>query len=319
MKVGVFMALFGNQPLKEALEYVASVGVQAVEIGTGGYPGDHLDRRALLADKSKQKELRDLLAGLNLELAALSCHGNPLHPDQAVRDAFETAFVETVDLAQAMEVRTVVTFSGCPGDSGGSKYPNWVTCPWPEDFLKILDWQWNEKVIPYWSKTAERLSQKGVRAALEMHPGFVVYNPETLMRLREAVGPAVGANVDPSHLFWQGIDPVAAIHALGDAIYHFHAKDTRINPYTSTVNGVLDTKHYGREKERSWLFRTLGYGHDIVVWREMISALRMEGYDGVLSIEHEDSLMSAKEGFEKAVRFLSDQAIQESRAEMWWA
>lgn len=319
MKVGVFMALFGNQPLKESLEYVASVGVQAVEIGTGGYPGDHLDRRALLADRGKQQELKDLLTGLNLELSALSCHGNPLHPDRAVREEFETAFVETVDLAEAMEVPTVVTFSGCPGDSEGSKYPNWVTCPWPEDYLKILEWQWTEKVIPYWSKTAERLRHKGVRVALEMHPGFVVYNPETLLRLREAAGPAVGANLDPSHLFWQGIDPVQAIHALGEAIYHFHAKDTRINPYTSTVNGVLDTKHYGREKERSWLFRTLGYGHDIVVWREMISALRMEGYDGVLSIEHEDSLMSAKEGFEKAVRFLADQAIQEPRAEMWWA
>lgn len=319
MKVGVFMALLGNQPLPDALEYVASIGVEAVEIGTGGYPGDHLDRRTLLKDAGKRKELRQKLDSLGLALPAFSCHGNPLHPDKAVRDEFETAFQETVDLANAMEVPTVVTFSGCPGDSDQSRYPNWVTCPWPEDFLKILEWQWQEKVLPYWSKTAERLNEKGVRAALEMHPGFVVYNPETLKRLRSVTGPAVGANLDPSHLFWQGMDPVAAIRDLGDSLYHFHAKDTQINPHTTKINGVLDTKHYGEERDRSWIFRTIGYGHDASVWRNIISALRIEGYDGVLSIEHEDSLMSAREGFEKAVAFLRDLVISEPKAAMWWA
>lgn len=319
MKVGVFMALLGNQPLPDALDYVASVGVQAVEIGTGGYPGDHLDRKALLQDVGKRKALRSKLDALGLALPALSCHGNPLHPDQAVREEFEVAFQETVDLANAMEVPTVITFSGCPGDSDEARYPNWVTCPWPDDFLKVLEWQWQEKVLPYWSRTAERLNQKGVRAALEMHPGFVVYNPETLKRLRAVTGPAVGANLDPSHLFWQGMDPVAAIRDLGESIYHFHAKDTQINPHTTQVNGVLDTKHYGDERERSWIFRTLGYGHDASVWRNIISALRVEGYDGVLSIEHEDSLMSAREGLEKAVAFLQDLVIAEPKAAMWWA
>lgn len=319
MKIGVFMALLANQPLPEALDYVASVGVEAVEIGTGGYPGDHLDRKALLHDAGKRKALRDKLDSLGLSLPALSCHGNPVHPDPAVREEFQTAFQETVDLANAMEVPTVITFSGCPGDSEGSRYPNWVTCPWPDDYLKILDWQWQEKVLPYWSKAAEHLNQKGVRAALEMHPGFVVYNPETLKRLRQATGPAVGANVDPSHLFWQGIDAVAAIRDLGESIYHFHAKDTQINPYTTGVNGVLDTKHYGQERDRSWIFRTMGYGHGADVWSNIISALRIEGYDGVLSIEHEDSLMSAGEGFQKAVIFLRELLISEPKAAMWWA
>lgn len=319
MKVGVFMALFGNRPLNEALEYVASIGVQAVEIGTGGYVGDHLDRKALLQDARMRKELRSKLDALGLALPALSCHGNPLHPDQDVRNEFEQAFQETVDLANALEVPTVITFSGCPGDSEQSRYPNWVTCPWPEDFLKVLQWQWDEKVLPYWSKTAERLNQKGVRVALEMHPGFVVYNPETLKRLRRVAGPAVGANLDPSHLFWQGIDPVAAIRDLSESIYHFHAKDTYINPITNQVNGVLDTKHYGQERERSWLFRTIGYGHDAGVWSSIISALRIEGYDGALSIEHEDSLMAQREGFEKAVAFLRGLVISEPKTAMWWA
>ncbi len=319
MKVGVFLALFANQPLTTALEYVASVGVQAVEIGTGGYPGDHLDRRGLLKDAGRQKALRRQLADLNLELAAFSCHGNPLHPDQAVREEFETAFRETLDLANAMEVPTVITFSGCPGDSDQARYPNWVTCPWPEDFLKVLEWQWQEKVLPYWTQTAQRIQAKGLRVALEMHPGFVVYNPETLKRLREAAGPPIGANLDPSHFFWQGIDPVAAVRDLGDSIYHFHAKDTQINPYTTGVNGVLDTKHYSDERARSWIFRTVGYGHGANVWRDIISALRVEGYDGVLSIEHEDSLMSAGEGFQKAVHLLNELAVKEPKATMWWA
>ncbi|MFQ8599699.1 MAG: sugar phosphate isomerase/epimerase family protein [Oscillospiraceae bacterium] len=205
-------------------------------------------------------------------------------------------------------------------DCPQSQYPNWVTCPWPDDFRTILDYQWNEVLIPYWTRTAAFAKQHGVeKIALELHPGFCVYNTESLLRLRAAVGDCIGANLDPSHLFWQGMDPVAVIKALGPAIFHFHAKDTKIDRYNTAVNGVLDTRHYGEEVERSWIFRTVGYGNGAPVWRDIISTLRMVGYDHAVSIEHEDSLMSPREGLEKAVSFLKDLLITEKTSEMWWA
>ena len=157
------------------------------------------------------------------------------------------------------------------------------------------------------------------KIAFEMHPGFCVYNPETMMKLRNAVGPEIGANFDPSHLFWQGIDPVAAIRYLGDAIFYFHAKDTKIDEINTKTHGVLDTKHYGDEIHRSWIFRSVGYGHDYQVWKDMMSALRMVGYDDAISIEHEDSLMTPNEGLQKAIAFLKDVMMFEDKGAMWWA
>jgi sugar phosphate isomerase/epimerase len=223
-------------------------------------------------------------------------------------------------LAEKLNVKTVVTFSGCPGDSDQAKYPNWVTCPWPEDFSHILDYQWNEVLIPYWKETAAFAKSHGVdKIALEMHPGFCVYNPETLLRLREAAGDVIGANFDPSHLFWQGINPVSGIKALKGAIHHFHAKDTKIDDRNVQVNGVLDNKHYGDILNRSWVFRTVGYGHGREVWNDMISMLKTVGYDGAISIEHEDALMSIDEGLSKAVEFLKEVIIFDTPTGMWWA
>ena len=215
----------------------------------------------------------------------------------------------------------MITFSGCPGDCETAKYPNWVTCPWPDDFSKILKWQWEDILLPYWHQTASFAKEHGVtRIAFEMHPGFCVYNPETMLRIRSEVGDILGANFDPSHLIWQGIDPVAAIRELSGAIYHVHAKDTKIDKYNTARHGVLDTKHYGDEVNRSWIFRTVGYGNSEAYWRDLISALRLAGYDRVLSIEHEDSLMSLDEGLKKAVEFLKPLIIDEPKpGTMGWA
>lgn len=195
-----------------------------------------------------------------------------------------------------------------------------MTCPWPEDFSEILDYQWNEVLIPYWKETVKFANAHGVtKIALEMHPGFCVYNPATLLRLREAVGDTIGANFDPSHLYWQGMNPVESIKALKGAIYHFHAKDTKIDDHNTQVNGVLDNRHYGDVLNRSWVFRTVGYGHGQLEWNAMISTLRAVGYNGVVSIEHEDGLMSIDEGLSKAVDLLKDVLIHESPTDMWWA
>jgi sugar phosphate isomerase/epimerase len=321
MKLGVFTVLLGDKTLEEALKYLSALGVQAVELGTGGFPGTaHVKPEELLKDESKITELKELIKKYNMEISALSCHGNAVHPQKEIAEKFHKDFENTVLLAEKLGLDRIITFSGCPGDSETSKYPNWVTCPWPEDFLKILDYQWNDVLIPYWEKAVDFAKQHGVnRIALEMHPGFCVYNPETLLKLRNAVGDVIGANLDPSHLYWQGIDIVAAIRELGSAIYFFHAKDTKIDNINTGINGVLDTKHYGDEINRSWIFRSVGYGHDAQVWKDIVSNLRMVGYDDVLSIEHEDSLMSPNEGLKKAIEFLKDVMVFEDMGQMWWA
>lgn len=322
MKLGVLTVPLYGQSLADACKYLAQSGVQALEIGAGGCPGKgHCDPEVLLNDAAKLEEFKATIADNGLELAALSTHGNGVHPDPAVAKRDHDDFVNTCRLAEKLGVKTVVTFSGCPGGSAEDKTPNWITCAWPTDFADALVYQWDDVLIPYWQRTAKIAADYGVeKIALEMHPGFCVYNPETMMKLRNAVGPIMGANFDPSHLFWQGIDPVEGIRYLGgEAIHHFHAKDTKVDAANTAKNGVLDTKHYGDVLNRAWTFRTVGYGHDQQVWRDIISTLRMVGYDGVISIEHEDSLMSVNEGLQKAIAFLKDVITFEGMTEMWWA
>jgi sugar phosphate isomerase/epimerase len=322
MKLGVFTVLFAGRPFTDALDRIAGAGVQCVEIGTGSYPGDaHCRPDELLADDAKLDAFRDAVTSRGLEISALSCHGNPLHPQRDVAAAAHDVYRKTIELAARLGVGRVNLFSGCPGDSDDATYPNWVTCAWPTEYGELLEWQWNEKVIPYWREEAKLAADNGIRLGFEMHPGFVVYNPATLLRLREACGPAVGANLDPSHLFWQGIDIESAIAELGaaGAIHHTHAKDTAIHPRNAAINGVLDTTPLGEVTRRSWIFRTVGYGHSELDWRRILSALRLAGYDDVLSIEHEDALLSIDEGFEKGVAFLrgvmpADPALTEA----WW-
>ena len=322
MKLSVLANLFGNKTLEETLAVMHELGVESVEIGAGGYPGKkQCDPAKLLSDKAAFYQFRETFRTYDIDICALAAHGNPVHPDPEQAAAYDADFKNAVLLAEKLEIDTVITFSGCPGDHAGAKYPNWVTCPWPEDFLAILDWQWNEVLLPYWHKTAAFAKEHGVtRIAFEMHPGFCVYNPETMLRIRREVGDVLGANFDPSHLIWQGMDPVAAIRELAGAIYHVHAKDTKVDRYNTAKHGVLDTKHYSDELNRSWIFRTVGYGNGAGYWRDMISALRLAGYDRVLSIEHEDSLMTVEEGLSKAVAFLRPLLINDPKpGTMGWA
>jgi sugar phosphate isomerase/epimerase len=321
MKLGVMTVLLGQKPADEAFRYLSSLKVQTVEIGTGGYPGTaHLNPKDFLADSGAAAAYKEMLKRHNLEISVLSTHANHVHPQKEIADKAHADFIATCKVAEKLNVDTIVTFSGCPGDHSGAKYPNWVTCSWPEDYLAVLEYQWNEVLIPYWKSAVKEAANYGVtKIAFEMHPGFCVYNPYTLLKLRAAVGEAIGANVDPSHLFWQGIQPSEAIKALKGAIYHFHAKDTKLDMANVRVNGVLDTSHYGNVLERSWVFRTVGYGHDYTEWKEIMSTLAAVGYDGSISIEHEDGLMSVSEGLEKAVVFLQQMIIQEKPGAMWWA
>jgi len=321
MKLGVLTVPLYNMTYEGAFEYLSSLGVRAVEIGVGGSPGNnHLNPAEFLDSPSAISGYKALLNKHNIEISAFSVHGNPVHPNKSIAEKDHGEFVNACKLAQQFGVDRIVTFSGCPGDFPGAKYPNWVTCAWPTDFQEILKYQWDEVLIPYWKEAVKIANSFGIyKVALEMHPGFCCYNPRTLLRLREAVGETIGANFDPSHLFWQGIDPSDALKALKGAVYHFHAKDTRLVSSNIHVNGVLETSSFDDFLNRGWLFRTVGYGHEMAEWKEIISTLRVIGYDGSISIEHEDGLMSVKEGLEKAVEFLKQVIMFEAPAQMWWA
>jgi sugar phosphate isomerase/epimerase len=318
LKVGVFTPLLSQMPLEDVLKKLKLHSVSTVELGTGNYPGDAHCKLSMLEDRAALSDFKKKLSDHGFTISALSCHSNPLHPNECLAKKQQIVSRKTILLAEQLDVSVVIDFSGCPGDSRTSSQPNWVTCPWPPEYLDVLKWQWEAVVTPYWIDHAKFASDHGVRIAIEMHPGFVVYSPETMLRLRSIAGPAVGCNYDPSHLFWQGIDPIAAIRILGEAIFHVHAKDTQMYERNLPLTGVLDTKPYTDERNRAWIFRTCGYGHGEEWWRGFASTLRMFGYDDVLSIEHEDSLLSPEEGLARAAVFLSHIVPKEKPTTAWW-
>jgi len=318
MKLGVFTPLLSQLPLDAVLTKLKAMQIDTVELATGNYPGNAHCKLSMLDNSAELNDFKLKLEDHGVSISALSCHGNPLHPNPALAQEAQEVNRKTILLAERLGVSTVVDFSGCPGDSAEAKAPNWVTCPWPPEYLEVLSWQWDKVVAPYWIERGAFAAEHGVKIAIEMHPGFVVYSPETMLRLRAIAGPSIGCNYDPSHMFWQGIDPIAAIRILGDAIFHVHAKDTQMYPANLMRTGVLDTKLYTDERNRGWIFRTCGYGHGAEWWKEFVSTLRMFGYNGVLSIEHEDSLMSPEEGLRKAAQFLGEIVLKEDTVAAWW-
>lgn len=321
MKLGVFTVLFSQKNFEEMLDYVKNAGLHAVEIGTGGYPGDaHCNLDALLESEENRKDYLEKVTSRGLEISAFSCHGNPVSPDQAFAEESHLALEKTIKLAGLMNVPVVNCFSGTAGDHEGAKHPNWPVAPWPNEYGDILKWQWEEKLIPYWKRIGNLAEENNVKIGIELHGGFLVHTPYTLLKLREETSEAIGANLDPSHLWWQGIDPVAAIKILGKegAIHHFHAKDTYIDQDNVNMYGLTDMQPYGNIQTRAWSFRSVGCGHSLQEWSDMMSALRTYGYDYVVSIEHEDPIMSIEEGFSRAVKNLKSILIEEQPSDIWW-
>jgi len=320
MRIGVFTVLFQDQPFEKALDRIAAAGISAVEVGAGGYPGTHhcpVDE--LLASEAKRKAWLRAVESRGLIVSALGSQWEPLSPDLDLAKKSDEAFRKAVKLAALLGVPVVNVLSGLPAGAPGDRSPSWVTCPWPPHNLAMLDYQWNQVAIPYWSGAGRFAEEHGVKIAVEMHPGFIVYNVESLLKLREAVGPVLGCNFDPSHLFWNGVDAPAAIRKLGPAIFHVHGKDCAVDAGNVAINGCNDPKPYSEIPNRSWTFRTIGYGHDQKTWKDIVSALRIAGYDYVISIEHEDALMSNDEGLAKAVAMLKDVLITEQPGKMFWA
>ena len=319
MKLGVMSALLAGMKLDDALDYCQKIGLDAIELPVGGYAGDPWKLNGIAKEKKRLKELKAKVAARGMVVAGIAAHGNPVHPNKKLAKTDHETHRNAVLLAAELKT-VVINFSGCPGGAPGDRTPNWVTCPWPTDYTDIADYQWNKVLIPFWKRENAFAAKHGVKIAFEAHPGFCVHNPEAIVRLRKGAGKQLGANLDPSHFFWQGIDPVEAARYLGEnnCIFHVHAKDCAIDPRNSGINGNLDIKSYGDVKARSWVFRTCGYGHGDDFWRPFISMLRLYGYDGVLSIEHEDSLMSTTEGLKKAVEYLKPLLIREKAGAAWW-
>ena len=322
MDIGVLTVALGGVSRDEAFAYLSEQGVSAVELGCGGHPGqDHLDRRALLDDEDRRADLRESLDEHDLRISALATHNNPLHPDEETAETADAELREAIRLADRLDVGVITCFSGLPAGGPNDEVPNWVTAPWPGEHADAHDYQWEEVAIPYWSDLADHAADHGVDVAVEMHPNMLVYEPHGMARLREATNERIGANFDPSHLYWQGIDVPRAIRFLGerDAIHHVHAKDTKVYDANADEKGVLDTTPYTDEADRSWLFRSIGYGHGEAHWKDVVSTLRMVGYDDVLSIEHEDSLTSSREGLEKAIDVLDRAVFESTPGEAYWA
>lgn len=309
--IGVFDPAFPDLTLDQLVEKYQQMGVEAAEIGTGGYPNNkHCPIDDLLADPAKLKAWQKKFEDHNIEIAVLSCHGNPVHPDTSIAQRDDQTFRKTVQLAEKIGVKVIVGFSGCPAGNPTDKNPNWIAYRWPPEYAAALDWQWKERIIPYWKDAAKYARDHGIRRiALEMHPNFCVYNPLTLLKLRDAVGEEIGANNDLSHLFWQGCNPVEVIRMLGKqgAIYHAHMKDTVLFPEKVARFGVLNFVFEKQDlKTASDAFRAVGYGHGASAWKDIIRAYMDVGYEGILSVENEDPILSGEVGVQRALYVLKN-------------
>jgi len=308
--IGVLDVQYSHLSVDAMIDTISSLELEAVEIVVGGYGNPkHIPIEDILADPAKGKAWKKKFEDRNIRVAALNTSGNPIHPNPDIAKIHDDDLRKTIRLAERLEVPVVVAFSGCPGDSPTAKHPNWVTYRWPPDYEEVITWQWEKVVIPYWRDAVKFARAHGVkRIAIEMHPGFVAYNPYTLLRLREVAGEEIGANCDLSHLFWQGCDPVEVIHLFGKhgALFHAHMKDTVIFKDIAAQTGVLNfSSDLAKSSQGSVMFRAVGYGHAAQVWKDIVKAYMDVGYEGVLSIENEDSILT-EAGVERAAYVLKN-------------
>ncbi len=297
----------GNMSFIEMLAASASLGYESLEFACGNWSkAPHIDLDELLESELKRDKFVSAVKGEGLEIEALNCSGNQLAPNEEGR-AHQVVVEKTFRLAEMLGVKTIVMMSGLPGGGPKDTIPNWITTSWPPLTTEVLNWQWNEIAFPYWEKTVKQAKEHGIeKIALENHGCQLVYNPQTLIKLRNQVGEMVGMNLDPSHLFWMGGDPILAARHLGAAIYHIHAKDVRIERGFVGTDGVLDTRTIDRFFERSWNYVALGYGHDVHWWSEFFTVVRMMGYDGPISLENEDLSMDQLTSVKKSTKVLQE-------------
>ena len=313
MKLSFCTDSLGNLPFEQMLDKLCEMGVFGVEMTAGGWSSaPHLRADELLADAGKRQALRAALESRGMEIAALNVSGNPLDPGPlGAKHKADTD--KTIQLAGLLGVKKIVMMSGLPPASSEDRIPNWITytVSWPATLKDCLDYQWNEVAIPYWRQLVAKAKECGVeKFALENFSSMLVWNPETLFRLRDAVGPMIGLNLDPSHLIWMGADPISSARALGGAIHHVHGKDVRLERGLVNVNGLLETKPVEDVANRAWNYVAVGCGQDLQWWKEFFSVVRMTGYNDWVSLEMEDLTMSVDAGIRTSINALKQSISQ---------
>lgn len=305
MEIGLITDSLGGMPLSDVLDFAEAGGLSSIEISTGNWStAPHCDLPNLVVSAAARDELIGQVASHGLRISALNANGNQLHPVTGQRHS--AVLYDTIKVASLVGVPTVVCMSGLPS-APNDMSPNWITTSWPPENQEILRYQWDEIGLPYWRELAAFARDHGVRLAVEACFSQLVYNPSTMARLIDAAGSdVVGANLDPSHLMWMGMDIPTVIRALGDSIIHVHAKDMRINRQVADRDGLLDIVPMDDAEKRAWNYVTLGFGQPAgeAFWADFVYTLRSVGYDGTLNIEHEDVLLNALEGVERAASLL---------------
>ncbi|WP_026820126.1 sugar phosphate isomerase/epimerase family protein [Arthrobacter castelli] len=327
MKLGVYTAILHDRPLPQALDVIKSLGLEAAEINSGGFlPPVHIPIDDILSSQSARDDYLGIFADKGISLAGLNANGNPLHPNPAIGKPQADSLRRTIRAAGALGQTRVVTMSGLPGGDPASSVPNWIVNAWNSGALDVLEYQWNEVAVPFWREIDQLAADNGVKVAIEMHPQNLVFSPPTMLELIERTGAEnIGAEMDPSHLFWQGMDPVAAVKHLGPVVFHAAAKDVRINR-NANIYGVLDNRfrrlgvdeertslgghEYANEwpKDSAWDFVALGRGHDTAFWTDFLHALHDVDPEMAVNIEHEDVSLGAIEGLEVAAGVLREAA-----------
>ncbi len=309
MRIGLFTDALPDRPLTEVMDWLreAAPQVSRIEIGTGGYsPAPHADRKLLLEDAGARERWHAAIRERGFELSALNVSGNPLHPDPDVAKEHDAALRDTIRLAALLGVDRVVAMSGCPGAGPEDRTaPHFAAGGWLPDLEKVADRQWDDVVLPYWAGMAEfaRSEHPGALICFELHPGTYVYNSATFGKARE-IAPNLGVNLDPSHFFWQGMDALAVVRAVGDRIGHSHGKDTLEIPANKALNGMLDNRWPGVPAEMPWNFATVGRGRDVEWWTEFVRTLASKGFDGTISIEFEDPFVPVEDSIVEAAAAL---------------
>ena len=310
LRIGLLTDAMASRSFEDVAGWVARSGlIRDVEVGVGGYsPAPHCKPAELLGSPKALRAWQAVVDHAGLAVSALNVSGNPLHPDPALARRHDSELRDAIRLAAALGVDRVVAMSGCPGAGPGDRHaPHFSGGGWLPDLERIADWQWSERVLPYWTEMAAFAAAEhpALVVCFELHPGTFVYNLETFNRIA-GLGPNLGVNLDPSHFFWQSMDPLALVRALGARIGHVHGKDTVIDAAHAAVNGMLDNRWPNPPEQMPWNFATVGRGHDVAWWRKFVGALRDTGFAGTISIEYEDPFVPVEESVLESARVLAE-------------
>ena len=329
MKFGVYSAILHDRSLDEALKVVKGLGLDGLELNTGGFlPPLHVPNiDEILENDTARDDFLGAFDATGLDILGLNCNGNPLHPNPVIGDAHAADVVRSIRLAHRLGQNRVVTMSGLPGGEPGALRPNWIVNAWNSGSLEVLDYQW-DVAAAFWSDVDALARELDVKVALELHPQNVVFNPASILELRQRINAThIGVELDASHLFWQQMDPIAVADYLGDVVFHAAAKDVRVNEHAA-INGVLDNSFRRLDPSEhrinlggdewanewpnpsAWDFVAVGKGHDADYWARFLAALHRVDPKMIVNIEHEDTSLGPIEGLESASAVLLDAAAR---------